>query len=57
MFLVITFPFFVGMTLGVLLMSMSVFKNKRRVGKTNKELKKVEKEVENLRSMPLKDEM
>lgn len=56
LFLVIMLPFFVGMVLGVLLMSLSVFKNKRQVGKTNRELKKVEKEVENLRAMPLKDE-
>lgn len=56
LFLVIMVPFFIGMVLGVLLMSFSVFKNKREVGKTNRKLKKMEKEVENLRTMPLKEE-
>lgn len=56
MFLVIMIPFFIGMILGVLLMTMSVFKNKRQVGKATRDLKKVEKEVENLRAMPLKDQ-
>ena len=38
-------------------MTVSVFKNKRQVGKTKKQLAKVEKEVENLRAMPIKDEV
>ena len=57
LFLVIMTPFFIGMILGVVIMTLSVFKNKRQVGKANRELKKVEKEVENLRAMPLKDEV
>jgi putative membrane protein len=57
LFLVIMAPFFIGMILGVVIMSLSVFKNKRQVGKAKRELKKVEKEVENLRAMPLKNEV
>ena len=46
-----------GLIVGALLMTVSVFKNKRQVGKTKKQLAKVEKEVENLRAMPIKDEV
>lgn len=56
LFLVIMIPFFIGMILGVMLMSLSVFKNKRQVSKASRELKKVEKEVESLRAMPLNDQ-
>ena len=53
--LVITF--ILGLVMGWLLMLVSVFKNKREAGKTRKELAKVEREVENLRTMPIKDEV
>ena len=50
-------PFFIGMILGVLVMSLSIIKNKRRVGVAKKALVKVEKEVQNLRAMPIKDDV
>jgi Protein of unknown function (DUF1049). len=56
-FIVLMAPFFIGMVLGVLIMSLSVFKNKRQVGVAKKALSKVEKEVQNLRAMPIKDDV
>lgn len=53
LFWVIMLPFFVGMLLGVLVMGLSVFKNKRQVSKSKKALAKVEKEVEGLRAKPV----
>lgn len=55
--LALTFSFAIGLLVGWLIMIVSVFKNKRQVGKTKKQLAKVEKEVENLRAMPIKDEV
>jgi len=55
--LALTAAFAVGLLFGWLMMTLSVFKNKRQVGKTRKQLAKVEKEVENLRAMPIKDEV
>lgn len=55
--LVLTASFLSGMVIGWLFMSLSVFKNKRQVGKAKKQLAKVEQEVENLRTMPIKDEV
>lgn len=52
LFWVIMLPFFAGMLLGVFVMGLSVFKNKRQVGKSKKALAKVEKEVEGLRATP-----
>lgn len=57
LFMVLMAPFFIGMVLGVLVMSFTVIKNKRRVGVTKKALSKVEKEVQNLRAMPIKDDV
>jgi len=57
LFIVLMAPFFIGMVLGVLVMSLSVIKNKRQVGVAKKELSKVEKEVQNLRAMPIKDDV
>ncbi|MBT8115410.1 MAG: LapA family protein [Arenicella sp.] len=53
----LTAAFALGMLLGWLIMTVSVFKNKRQVGKARKQLAKAEKEVENLRTMPIKDEV
>ena len=53
----LTITFCLGLLIGGLLMSVSVFKNKRVAGKTRKELAKVEREVENLRTMPIKDQV
>lgn len=53
--LIVTASFVVGLAFGWLFMSLSLLKNKHAVGRANKKLAKVEKEVENLRSMPLKD--
>jgi putative membrane protein len=47
--------FIIGLICGWLLMTWSVVKNKRQVGRANKKLAKVEREVENLRTMPIKD--
>ena len=55
--LVLTTTFLLGMMIGWLFMSLSVFRNKRQVGKAKKQLAKVEQEVENLRTMPIKDEV
>ena len=55
--LVLTTSFLLGMVVAWVFMSVSVFRNKRQVGKTQKQLAKVEKEVENLRTMPIKDEV
>lgn len=55
--LALTAAFAIGLVFGWLMMTLSVFKNKRQVGKAKKELAKVEKEVENLRAMPIKDEV
>ena len=49
--------FFSGALFGALLMSMSVFKQKMRTSAEHRKLVKVEKEVENLRALPLKDEV
>ena len=54
--LALTAAFGVGLVFGWLIMMLSVFKNKRQVGKTKKQLAKVEKEVENLRAMPINNE-
>jgi uncharacterized membrane protein YciS (DUF1049 family) len=55
--LVLTATFVIGILLGWLFMSLSVIKNKRQLGKAKKALVKVETEVQNLRAMPLKDEV
>ena len=55
--LALTAAFAIGLLLGWLIMTLSVFKNKRQVGQARKQLAKVEKEVENLRTMPIKDEV
>ncbi|NNC99315.1 MAG: LapA family protein, partial [Gammaproteobacteria bacterium] len=53
--LVLTATFILGLLLGWLFMTLSVFKNKRKVGKARRQLAKVEREVENLRTLPMKD--
>jgi len=50
-------PFLIGLITGALLMSVSVVKNKMKTRSEHNKLIKVEKEVENLRAMPLKDEV
>jgi len=57
LFIVLVVPFFTGMLLGVLMMSVSVLKSKRHTSQTKRSLAKVEKEVQNLRAMPIKDEV
>ena len=54
--LALTAAFGVGLLFGWLIMMLSVLRNKRQVGKTKKQLAKVEKEVENLRAMPINNE-
>ena len=46
-------PFIIGLLGGVVIMSLSVMKNKLQVGKTKRQLNKVEKEVQNLRAAPM----
>lgn len=53
LYIAILLPFVIGMLLGVLIMSLSVVRNKLQVGKTQRQLSKVEKEVQNLRSAPM----
>ena len=55
--LVLTATFVFGILVGWLFMSLSVIKSKRQLGKANRALVKVETEVQNLRAMPLKDEV
>lgn len=50
--LVVMIPFIFGLLLGALLMSVSVVRSKMAAGKTKRQLAKVEKEVQSLRSMP-----
>jgi uncharacterized membrane protein YciS (DUF1049 family) len=50
---IITLPFLIGLLCGVLIMSLSVMRNKLKVGKTKRQLNKVEKEVQNLRAAPM----
>jgi len=57
LYIVLLVPFVFGLLLGVLLMSVSVFRNKMAVGKTKRKLVKVEKEVQNLRAAPMSDPM
>jgi uncharacterized membrane protein YciS (DUF1049 family) len=57
LFLVLLVPFVVGMLLGILLMSFTVVRTKMQVGKTKRELAKVEKEVQNLRAAPITQPM
>ena len=52
LFLVLFIPFAVGVILGVLLMSVSVMKNKVQLGKVRRDVGKLEKEVEGLRAQP-----
>jgi len=52
LFLVLFIPFAVGVILGVLLMSLSVMKNKVQLGKVRRDVGKLEKEVEGLRAQP-----
>ncbi len=56
-YLLITAPFVAGLIVGVAIMSISVMRNKMKVGKTKRELSKVEKEVQNLRSAPITEPM
>ncbi|MFT5137539.1 MAG: uncharacterized membrane protein YciS (DUF1049 family) [Arenicella sp.] len=55
--LVLTATFVFGILLGWLFMGLSVIKSKRQLGKAKKALIKVEAEVQNLRAMPLQDEV
>lgn len=49
----IIMTFITGLLFGVLIMSISVMRNKFQVGKTKRKLNKVEKEVQNLRAAPI----
>jgi uncharacterized membrane protein YciS (DUF1049 family) len=55
LYVVLLVPFVIGLLLGVLIMSVSVLRNKMEVGKTRRRLTKVEKEVENLRAAPISE--
>lgn len=57
LFIVLLVSFGIGMLVGVLLMSLSVMKNKVQAGKTKRHLAKVEKEVQNLRAAPINEPM
>lgn len=47
----------IGIILGALLISFSLMKSKLIGNKAKRDLAKVEKEVKNLRAMPIKDEV
>jgi len=57
LFALLVVPFFIGLLVGMLIMSLSVFKHKRQCSIEKRKLVKVEREVENLRALPLKDEV
>lgn len=57
LYVVLLVPFVIGLLLGVLLMSITVFRNKMQAGKVKRKLAKVEKEVENLRAAPVSEPM
>ena len=52
LFLVLLIPFAFGVLLGVLLMSLSVMKNKVKLGKARRDVNKLEKAVEGLQATP-----
>lgn len=52
LFLVLLIPFTFGVVLGVLLMSLSVMKNKVKLGKARRDVNKLEKAVEGLQAEP-----
>ena len=54
---VVLVPFIIGLLVGALFMSMALFKNKRSLKRTQKDLAKVEQEVSNLRAMPINDQV
>ena len=56
-FFLMAVPFISGLLLGGVIMGFSVLKHKRRSSVEKKKLAKIEKEVENLRALPLKDEV
>lgn len=47
----------VGAVLGVLLTSTWVLRSKRRLSRAKKEVRKMEQEVNNLRALPIKDDV
>lgn len=49
--------FFIGALFGAIVMSFALFRQKMRFSAEHRKLVKIEKEVENLRAMPLKDEV
>ena len=49
--------FFSGVTFGLIVMYWSLLKQKVKYSAEHRKLEKVEKEVENLRALPLKDEV
>lgn len=51
--LIIFISFVVGLLVGALLVSFSLIGQKLKTGKANRQLKKVEKEVEGLRAAPV----
>lgn len=53
LYVALILPFLIGLLGGVLIMSLSVMRNKLKVGKTKRQLNKVEKEVQNLRAAPI----
>lgn len=53
LFAIMIVPFILGLLFGVLLMSLSVVRNKMQVGKAKRQLNKAEKEVQNLRAAPI----
>ena len=57
LFLVLFIPFAFGLLLGVLMMSLSLMRNKLEISRTKRDLARVEKEVENLRAVPIKEPM
>ena len=52
LFLVLLIPFAFGVLLGVLLMSLSLVKNKVKLGKARRDVNKLEKAVEGLQTTP-----
>lgn len=54
---IITFSLLIGLVIGLILASWSLFKLKVQLKHKNNQLKKAQQELANLRIMPVKDEL
>ena len=55
--IIVLVPFLLGLLIGAFFVSLSLFKSKRNLKKTQKDLANAEQEVSNLRAMPINDQV